>query len=139
MNGQRERSPRAIVVFFCHDGHGNYVLHVRSPACRDEQGRWCPGGGTIEWGETAEQAVIREVSEEYGAIASEIQFLGHRELIDERRHIISLDHRVLVDPSMVRLMEPAMATDIGWFRISALPSPLNSAVPMALSRYKGIL
>ena len=54
------------VVFYCHDGAGRLLLHKRSAACRDEQGRWDVGGGSMEFGETFEEAVRREVREEYG-------------------------------------------------------------------------
>ena len=42
------------VVFYCHDGAGRLLLHKRSVACRDEQGRWDVGGGSMEFGETFE-------------------------------------------------------------------------------------
>ena len=36
------------VVFFCHDGKGNFVLSKRGENCRDEHGRWDPGGGAVK-------------------------------------------------------------------------------------------
>lgn len=53
------------VVFFCHDGKGNFVLSKRSKNTRDEQGRWDPGGGALEIHERIEDAIRREVREEY--------------------------------------------------------------------------
>ncbi len=57
-------------VFFCHDGNGRFLLHKRSEKCRDEQGRWDCGGGSMEHGETFEQAVCRESGEESGVEAT---------------------------------------------------------------------
>ena len=36
------------VVFFCHDGEGNFILSKRTKNTRDEHGRWDPGGGAIK-------------------------------------------------------------------------------------------
>lgn len=53
------------VVFYCHDGKRNLLLYKRSQNCRDEKGRWDCGGGAVKFGESFEQAVRREVKEEY--------------------------------------------------------------------------
>ncbi len=39
------------VVFYCHDGQENVLMHKRSNKCRDEFGRWDIGGGGFEFGE----------------------------------------------------------------------------------------
>ena len=51
------------VVFFCHDGNGNFLMSKRSKNTRDEHGRWDPGGGSIELGEPVEGALEREIKE----------------------------------------------------------------------------
>lgn len=51
--------------FYCNDGKGNFLLHKRSNNCRDEHGTWDMGGGKVELGEILEEAVLREVLEEY--------------------------------------------------------------------------
>ena len=35
------------VVYFCHDGKGNFVMAKRSENCRDEIGNWDIGGGGL--------------------------------------------------------------------------------------------
>jgi ADP-ribose pyrophosphatase YjhB (NUDIX family) len=47
-------------------------MHCRSKNCRDEQGCWDCGGGSMEFGETFEETVKREVEEEYGVVPIEI-------------------------------------------------------------------
>jgi ADP-ribose pyrophosphatase YjhB (NUDIX family) len=53
------------VCFYCHDGKGNLLLQKRSHKCRDEQGMWDCGGGSMRFGETFEEAARREIKEEY--------------------------------------------------------------------------
>jgi hypothetical protein len=36
------------VVYFCHDGNGNFLMQKRGKNCRDENGRWDIGGGALE-------------------------------------------------------------------------------------------
>ena len=52
--------------FYCHDGEGNLLMHKRGLQCRDEQGKWDPGGGKLEFNLLVEENVLQEVREEYG-------------------------------------------------------------------------
>ena len=62
-------------TFWCHDGNGRVLMHKRSTACRDEHGRWDFGAGSMEFGETFEDTVRREVLEEYGTEPLEIRYV----------------------------------------------------------------
>lgn len=53
------------VVYFCHDGKGNFLLAQRSKNARDEQGRWDIGGGGIDFGDTVVDTLKKEIKEEY--------------------------------------------------------------------------
>lgn len=68
-------------VFLCHDGGGKFVLQKRSAKCRDEQGRWDPGGGALEHGESFEDAIRREVHEEYCTDVDDVQFINVRNVL----------------------------------------------------------
>ncbi len=125
--------------FFCHDGEGNYVLQKRSTNCRDEHGRWDCGGGGVEFGDTIEETLRKEIREEYGVEVGDIEFLGvrdvHREHEGRKTHWVSIDHRVLVDRSKVNNAEPHKFEEIGWFTLDGLPEPLHSMLPLALEKY----
>ncbi|MBI2052790.1 MAG: NUDIX domain-containing protein [Candidatus Ryanbacteria bacterium] len=63
-------------VFFCHDGDGRLLMHKRSRNCRDEKGRWDCGSGSMEFGENFEEAVRREIKEEYHVEPEDLKFCG---------------------------------------------------------------
>ncbi len=133
--------PGVCVVFFCHDGKGNFILGKRTRKTRDEHGRWDPGGGAIELGETVEEAIRREIKEEYCTDILKSEFLGFRDVhrTDEKgnkTHWIAFDFKVLIDKDKVKNGVPKYHEDIGWFRLNSLPKPLHSQFPEFLKRYK---
>ena len=130
------------VVFFCHDGKGNFILSKRSKNSRDEYGTWDPGGGAIEFDEPVMDALKREVKEEYCTDIIESEFLGFRDIhrtdeMGNKTHWIGLDFKVLVDREKVKNGVPDKHDEIGWFNVSHLPNPLHSQFPLFIKKYKG--
>ncbi len=128
------------IVYFCHDGEGNFVMSKRSKNSRDEVGRWDPGGGALELGHTVEQTLKREIKEEYGTNIKSYEFLGfrdvHRELKGKKTHWIALDFKVLVEKGKVKNGEPHKFDEVAWFRLDKLPKPIHSQFPDFIKRYK---
>jgi 8-oxo-dGTP diphosphatase len=129
------------VVFFCHDGKGNVLLSKRSKNCRDEHGKWDPGGGSIEIGEKVSDTLKREIKEEYRTDIIDSEFLGFRDVhrVDEKgnkTHWIALDFKVLVDRKKVKNGVPQKHSEIKWFEFNNLPKPLHSQFPFFLKKYK---
>lgn len=116
--------------FVIHDGKGNILLQRRGPNARDENGNWDVGGGAIEFGESIDEAIKREVMEELCVEPLDIQFLtvydAFREHNGNSTHWVAIIHAVQVDPDKVRIGEPDKIDAIGWFRSDNLPSPLHS-------------
>jgi ADP-ribose pyrophosphatase YjhB (NUDIX family) len=127
------RSPSVSVVFVCHDGEGRILLARRSAGARDEPGTWDCGAGALEYGETFEAAVTREVTEEYTAAPLAIEQAGVRNVIRGESHWVAVVFRVRLDPSLVRIGEPHKFDALGWFSPSSLPSPLHSQLPATLA------
>lgn len=127
------------VVYCCSDGKGNIAMARRSNKTRDEHGRWDIGGGGLRFDETVESALRREVKEEYDADVASSHFLGfrdvHRKHDGKQTHWIALDYAVLVDRNTVRLNEPEMFDDFGWFTLTNLPHPLHSQLTHFLQKY----
>lgn len=131
------------VCFYCHDGNGNYVLTKRSASCRDEHGRWDFGGGGVKFGETIEQALLREIKEEYGTEPVSYEFLEFDEVFREHNgaqtHWIDFRYKVLLNRELVVNNEPAKHDELSWFTLENLPSPLHSQIEREIIRYKTLL
>lgn len=118
-------------VFICHDGEGNILLQKRSENCRDERGRWDCGSGSMEFGEESfEQALCREVKEEYGVEPIEMRLKKIRNVVREhegqKTHWVALVHAVKIPRGQEKIGEPDFMDEIRWFRHDDLPDPLHS-------------
>lgn len=69
------------VCYLCHDGQGNVLLNKRGLKARDEQGRWDFGGGGLEFGDTIEATLKKEISEEYCTDVLDFDFMGPYECV----------------------------------------------------------
>lgn len=133
------------VCFIVHDGKGKFLLQKRSKNTRDEHGKWDIGGGAVEFGETLDQAVRREVQEELCTQPSKVEFLAayeaHRDNHGTPTHWIALLHSVQVDPSAVKIGEPDRIDEIAWFNSYDLPSPLHSMFETSynIAKERGII
>lgn len=128
------------VCFVVHDGAGNILLQKRGQGARDERGNWDIGGGAVEFGETLDTAVRREVMEELCTQPISVEFItayeAHRDNNGVPTHWIALLHAVKVDPATVNIGEPHKIAEIGWFNSSNLPSPLHSQFNKSYDRAK---
>lgn len=124
------------VNFLIHDGQGRLLLQKRSQNCRDEQGRWDIGGGAVEFGETLEEAVHRELAEEYLTKPVSIQKTRSGTALRQNNghltHWVYVNYKVLVKPEDIQIGEPHKVDEIGWFTRDTLPQPLHSMFPIAL-------
>ena len=128
------------IVFACHDGAGRYLLSKRSSESRDENGAWSQGGGGLEFGDTIEETLRKEIMEEYCVDVIHFEFMGHRDVHREhggvKTHWIALDYKVLIDPTRVENGEPHKADELGWFTLDNLPSPMYSQWPVFFEKYE---
>lgn len=125
------------VGFIVHDGKKRFVMSKRSQNCRDEQGCWEHGSGSHEHGMTFEETLVREIKEEYGADAKNIQYLGtfeaHRKLADGTpTHWVQVLYSAEVDPSQVKNGEPYKIESVDWFTLKTLPSPIRPHIQKSI-------
>lgn len=128
------------IVFICHDGTGNFLLAKRSAGARDEQGRWEISGGGLKFGERVEDALVREVREEFCTIIKSQEFLGYRDLLRTHNgrptHWVTLDFLVEVDREKVAIGEPHKCDEIRWVKFGEWPEPLHSAFLKTIESHK---
>lgn len=128
------------VVYFCHDGKDQFVMAKRNSNTRDEHGRWDIGGGGVEFGDTIDQTVRKEILEEYCTDVLDYEFLGHRDvhrLHDGKpTHWITLDFKVHVDRDKVKNGEPHKFDEVAWFKFNQLPENIHSQLPNFLELYR---
>ncbi len=131
------------VSYMCHDGKGNFLLNKRSKNCRDEHGAWDFGGGSLDFGDTVEATLKKEIKEEYCVEPIEYEFLGYYDLFREnngaKTHWLSLEFLVKVDREKVQNGEPHKFDEIGWFKLNDLPKPPHSSQKYLLERFKNKL
>lgn len=128
------------IVYFCHDGKGNFIMAKRSQNARDEKGRWDIGGGGLEFGDTVENTLKKEIAEEYCTDVLNFEFLGyrdvHREHEGKKTHWIGLDFKVLVEKDKVKIGEPHKFDDLKWFTLENFPKDCHSQFGEFLRLYK---
>ncbi|OGY91284.1 MAG: hypothetical protein A3B31_00825 [Candidatus Komeilibacteria bacterium RIFCSPLOWO2_01_FULL_53_11] len=128
------------VGFICHDGNGRVLLHLRSDKNRDEHNTWDLGAGQVEFGEQLEEALVREVLEEYGCKPLEYRHLAQRTVLREHEgkatHWLVNIYAVRVNPNEVRVMEPEKNLGNAWYELDSLPEPMHSSAGKWLREYR---
>lgn len=117
-------------VFICHDGSGNILLQKRSQHCRDEQGTWDCGGGALEFGESVEDCIRRELQEEYRVQPIDIQQIRTKSVIRMQQgaptHWLAVTHLVRISRGEEAIGEPRKVDELRWCNLDTLPAPLHS-------------
>ena len=120
-------------------------MSQRGEKARNERGRWEFPGGSVEFGESVEDALIREVREEHNM---EIEII---ELLEVVSHIIPEENQHWVSPSFIArhkfgkadILEPEKCSAIKWVDLSEInteemggPSRRNFETYIKLYGYK---
>ena len=133
-----QRSPAVSCVFICHDGRGRVLLARRAAGARDEPGTWDTGAGALEYGESFEDAVAREVHEEYRTEIRRLALLGVRNILrsSPASHWVAIVFAAEVDPATVEIGEPHKFDRIDWFDPAEPPAPMHSQLAGTLAMFR---
>lgn len=118
---------------------GELLLTKRGKRAKNERGHWEVPGGSIEFGETMAEAIVREVKEELGIdVVVEHQLLALDHLIpNENQHWVTTPFIVRVTPGQVpTILEPHKCEALEWFALDALPEPLSIATRLNVKVYE---
>ncbi len=116
-------------VIFDHD---QILLLKRLNA--PEIGYWAIQGGSVEFGETIEAAIQREVWEELGVESEIVTLLGvtNHILPDEEQHWVAPVFLMRITSGTPQNMEPHKHEHLQWFSLDALPHPLTLTTRCAI-------
>lgn len=116
------------------DGDGRVFLARRGPKARNEVGLWEFPGGTVEFGETMADAVVREFAEEYGMTVRVTGLIGASDHIlpAESQHWVSVSFTARHVDGVPAIREPEKCSEIGWFMPDRLPPDLSEAARQTL-------
>lgn len=99
-----------------------------------ESGFWSIPGGAVEFFETLQDAIVREVKEEVGVTAEVIGLLGVTNHIipEEGIHWVTTSFLVKITEGTPANLEPQKHLDLRWFPISNLPKNVTITTRKAL-------
>ncbi len=108
------------------DPRGRLLLGRRKSS--HGNGTWCPPGGHLEFGESFEQAAIRETQEETGLTlqTQSLRVVGITNdfFAESDRHYVTVMMRAGNFKGTPQLKEPDKFEEWQWFDLSALPENL---------------
>lgn len=108
----------AVIV----SGDGKVFLSQRGSKSQNERGKWeCPGG-RLEFGESFENAIEREIAEEFGVQIRVLDWLPtyNHLLPDEQQHWVALCAICKITSGEPVILEPEKSSQIGWFTLEEM-------------------
>ncbi|KOP69657.1 DNA mismatch repair protein MutT [Lysinibacillus sp. FJAT-14745] len=133
---EKERLPKVGVGAVIIDESNKILLVLRKKA--PEAGCWSLPGGKVDYMETIENAIIREIKEELGVDIEITQ------LVCVTNHIIHLEDIHYVAPTFaaritngeVQNREPHALEKVKWFSINEIPENITMTTDYALKQLK---
>jgi 8-oxo-dGTP diphosphatase len=119
------------------DEEGRLFLARRGPRAKNERGLWEFPGGSVEYGETLAEALVREMLEEYGievAVGELLDVVDHI-LPDEGQHWVSPTYICTIVSGEPRILEASKCSEIGWFPPDEMPDDLTQITRTNLEHY----
>ncbi len=101
---------------------GKIFCHKRGKKARNENGKWDMPGGSVEFNERCEDALVREMIEEHGFVVESVEFLEFCNHIikDEGQHWVALTFICRVKEGEPKILEPEKCEEIGWFDMNEI-------------------
>ncbi|MBV6812775.1 NUDIX domain-containing protein [Xanthomonas campestris pv. passiflorae] len=134
-----ELRPRVGCGAFIQRADGRLLLVLRGRA--PEHGHWGLPGGKVDWMETVEATVVREVLEETGLqvhLQRVLCVVSHFEPdMDPPQHWVAPVYLASIQgPEQAVLREPQVLLELGWFALDALPTPLTRSAMQAVQQVR---
>jgi isopentenyl-diphosphate delta-isomerase type 1 len=136
-----------IIRVMIEDEHGRALLQKRAPTKQPYPGRWDHSvAGHVDVGEDYETAARREINEELGIVAKDLEELGsfRSNATFEWRKLNRFNrvYRLRLDSHIQFRLDPEEATEARWFELDELkqlvkdkPEEFSYGFPLVLERY----
>lgn len=116
----------AIIV----NNEGKFFLSKRGKKARNERGLWEFPGGGLEFGESFENTIHRELMEEFGItveIVRQISTFNHL-IPNEKQHWVAIAFMCRLKKGTPKILEPDKCEEFGWFSLEEIEKlPLSTA------------
>lgn len=113
------------------------LLQKRGKNSRNQVGYWSKPGGKVEFSETVEDAIRREIKEELGIDIELIRSLGFMDHVmkEEGQHWLSINYLAKIVRGEPKNMEPDKHDEVRWFSLDNLPENLTQTTSEAIEEY----
>ena len=128
MSSEESRPLVGVGVIIIRDGK---ILLAERKGSHGEN-TWASAGGHLEFGETLEECAKRETFEEFGIHLQRMTFLCVSNIVAYDRHYIDVEFLGDLDIQIPKIREQDSFTNLQWFSLSELPSPLFEPVRIAI-------
>ncbi len=116
---------------------GEVLLMKRGREVRNESGWWSKPGGGVKFGETAIDAMKREIKEEINVEIEITGYLPHTDHIieTEDQHWASFNFVAYITEGEPKNMEPEKCDAIEWFVLDELPEKITQTTSEPIAHY----
>jgi len=103
------------------------LLIKRGTKAKNQSGIWSQPGGAIDFGETVEHAIKREIDEELDVTVKLIKYLCYTNQIlnKESQHWVTISYLAEIIKGEPKNLEAHKHDDMRWFPVDKLPSKLS--------------
>lgn len=134
-----DKRPHVTVGAFVTNQDGDFLL-INSPKWGN---KWVVPGGHVEYGETLIQAVQRELKEETNLTATNWQFIGYQDSIEDpqynnTKHMIFMDFSAQVSSEKHTIKLNNEANTYNWFSSDQILNEISTvpSVQKTIKRYQ---
>jgi len=114
------------------------LVMKRSNKCKNQHGHWQIPGGAVEFNETFEDAIKREVEEELGIEieVEELLTLCNDIMPEEKQHWVTPQFLCKIKSGSIVNKEPEKCEEIKWLAFHQLPEEQTLPLSEAVKAYK---